>query len=151
MPGPARIALVCLVLGILFAASTLVWVVLDREPPNWDDAWYLANSLTVYDALAHGGISGFLTSMNLVFGFKAPLIAALPAPFYLVLGRRWHAAYLVNIASMLMLFAALYRIARRWWTSRAAVFAIVIAGAMPLLYGLARWYLVEYVMTALVA
>ncbi len=141
----------CIVLAVCFAASTLAWVMLDRSPPNWDDAWYLTNSLTVYDALAHGGIAGYLTKLNSVFGFKAPLIAALPAPFYLVFGRRWHAAYLVNIASMLLLFAAIYRLASRWWNARAAVFAIAIAGTMPLLYGLSRWYMVEYVLTALVA
>jgi 4-amino-4-deoxy-L-arabinose transferase-like glycosyltransferase len=141
----------CILLAVLFAAASLAWLMLDRSPPTWDDAWYLTNSLTVYDALAHGGIAGYLTKLNSVFGFKAPLIAALPAPFYLVFGRRWHAAYLVNVAAMFVLFAALYRLARRWWTPRAAVFAIAIAGAMPLLYGLSRWYLVEYVLTALIA
>ena len=146
---PARSGLVCGFSGFVFAASTLLWVALDRTPPNWDDAWYLTNSLTVYDALADGGVAGYLTKLNSVFGFKAPLIAALPTPFYLLLGRYWHAAYLVNIVSMWILFAALYRIAQRWWNSRAAVFAIVIAGTMPLLYGLARWYMVEYVLTAL--
>src|SRR5260370_31671931 len=122
---------------------------LDRVPPHGDDAWYRSNRLTVYDDLIDGGVVGYLTKLNSVFGFKAPVIAALPAPFYLLFGRRWHAAYLVNIAAMLLLFAALYRIARRWWNPRAAVFAIVIAGTMPLLYGLARWYMVEYVLTAL--
>ncbi|HEY1496238.1 MAG TPA: glycosyltransferase family 39 protein [Candidatus Solibacter sp.] len=141
----------CILLALLFAASSLAWVMLDRSPPNWDDAWYLTNSLTVYDALTHGGVAGYLTKLNSVFGFKAPLIAALPAPFYLIFGRRWHAAYLVNIASMFLLFTALYRLASRWWNSRAAVFAIAIAGTMPLLYGLSRWYMAEYVLTALVA
>jgi hypothetical protein len=149
MPAPAGSGLVCLLLGAVFAASTLVWLALDRLPPNWDDAWYLTNSLTVYDALAHGGVAGYLAKLNSVFGFKAPLIAGLPTPFYLLFGRRWHAAYLVNIASMLVLFAALYRIAKRWWNARAAVYAIAISGAMPLLYALPRWYLVEYVLTAL--
>ena len=138
-------------MGCVFAASTLLWLKLDRAPPNWDDAWYLTNSLTVYDALTQGGVVGYLTKLNSVFGFKAPLIAALPAGFYLLLGRHWHAAYLVNIVAMWALFAALYRIAKRWWSARAGVFAIAIAGTMPLLYGLARWYMVEYVLTALVA
>jgi hypothetical protein len=135
----------------LFAATTLLWISLDRLPPNWDDAWYLTKSLTVYDSLAHQGVAGYLSSLNSAFGNKAPLIAALPSPLYLVFGRRWHAASLVNIAAMLVLFAALYRIGHRWWTPRAAVFAIAVAGTMPLLYGLARWYLVEYALTALVA
>ena len=67
----------------VFASSTLVWVRLDRVPPKWDDACYLSNSLTVYDALTHGGVVGYLTRLNSSFGFKAPLISALPAPFYL--------------------------------------------------------------------
>ena len=148
---PRSVGVTAILLVALFASSTLLWLILDRVPPTWDDAWYLSNSLTVYDALTHGGVLGYLAKLNSVFGFKAPLIAALPAPFYLLFGRRWHAAYLVNIASMLLLFAALYRLARRWWNHRAAVFAIAIAGTMPLLYGLARWYMVEYVLTALTA
>ena len=151
MSRPERSSLVCGLLGCVFAASTLLWLKLDRAPPNWDDAWYLTNSLTVYDALTQGGVVGYLTKLNSVFGFKAPLIAALPAGFYLLLGRHWHAAYLVNIVAMWALFAALYRIAKRWWSARAAIFAIAIAGTMPLLYGLARWYMVEYVLTALLA
>jgi hypothetical protein len=142
---------ICILLGAIFATVNLTWVLLNQAPPHWDDAWYLTNSLTVYDALKRGGIVGYLTKLNSVFGVKAPLIAALPAPFYLLFGRQWHAAYLVNIASMPMLFAAIYRIAERWWSGRAAIFAIAITGAMPLLYGLARWYMVEYAMTALVA
>ena len=151
MTRPESSSLACGLLGGVFAASTLLWLRLDRAPPNWDDAWYLTNSLTVYDALTQGGIVGYLTKLNSVFGFKAPLIAALPAGFYILLGRHWHAAYLVNIVAMLALFAALYRIAKRWWSARAAAFGIAIAGTMPLLYGLARWYMVEYVLTAMVA
>ena len=151
MRPPGKSGLAAGLLGLVFAAATLLWLRLDRAPPNWDDAWYLTNSLTVYDALTQGGLPGYLAKLNSVLGFKAPLIAALPAPFYLLLGRHWHAAFLVNIASMWVLFAALYRIARRWWNARAAVFAIAIAGTMPLLYGLARWFMVEYALTALVA
>src|SRR6266851_1118281 len=94
MSRPVSSSLVCGLLGCVFAASTLLWLKLDRAPPNWDDAWYLTNSLTVYDALTQGGVIGYLTKLNSVFGFKAPLIAALPAGFYLLLGRHWHAAYL---------------------------------------------------------
>src|SRR5580698_10624151 len=102
---PAGVA--CLILSSLFAVTTAVWVSMDRSPPSWDDAWYLTNSLNVYDGLTGHGIAGYLGKLNSVFGFKAPLIAALPAPFYLIFGRNWHAAFLVNIASMLVLFFAL--------------------------------------------
>jgi hypothetical protein len=149
LPRPRLIELLCVVISAVFAGVNVVWLFLGRLPPNWDDAWYLTNSLTVYDSLVHRGIAGYLSELNSVFGFKAPLIAALPAPFYLLLGRRWHAAYLVNIVCMLSLCWALHRIASRWWGERAALLAIVIVGTMPLLYGLSRWYLVEYPLATL--
>jgi hypothetical protein len=136
-------------LFVIFAGTTLLWISLHRAPPNWDDAWYLTNSLTVYDALTQHGVLGYLRKLNSVFGFKAPLIAALPTPFYLLFGRRWHAAYLVNIAAMLVLFAAVDRIARRSRSPRCGVFAIAITGAMPLLYGLARYALAALVAAAI--
>jgi 4-amino-4-deoxy-L-arabinose transferase-like glycosyltransferase len=148
---PSRAGILAGALFAVFASATILWLALDRAPPNWDDAWYLTNSLIVYDALSRGGIAGYISELNSVFGFKAPLIAALPTPFYLIFGRRWHAAYLVNIASMALLFFAMYRIARRFLNTRAAVLSIAVAGTMPLLYGLARWFLVEYALTALVA
>jgi 4-amino-4-deoxy-L-arabinose transferase-like glycosyltransferase len=148
---PAPAALLACGVGAILAATTLLWLALDRAPASWDDAWYLTNSLQTYDALTNGGAGAWLTKLNSVFGFKAPLIAALPTPFYLIFGRRWHAAYLVNIAAMAVLFFAVYRIARHLWTPRAAALAVAIAGTMPLLYGLARWYMVEYALAALVA
>jgi hypothetical protein len=151
MPGPRLIGLAAACLWAVFAGATIAWLFLDRLPPNWDDAWYLTNSLTAYDALAHGGIRGYIGKLNSVSGFRAPLIAALPAPFYLLFGRRWHAAYLVNVVCMMVLCCVLYRIASRWWNERAALFAVAIACTMPLLYGLSRWYLVEYPLVALVS
>jgi 4-amino-4-deoxy-L-arabinose transferase-like glycosyltransferase len=148
---PTRTAILAGILCAVFAGATVLWLSLDRAPPNWDDAWYLTNSLTVYDSLAHGGIGGYAARLNSVFGFKAPLIAALPAPFYLLFGRRWHAAFLVNIVCMLALSWVLYRIASRWWSERAALLAVTIAGTMPLLYGLSRWYMLEYPLAALAA
>jgi hypothetical protein len=139
------------VFSAIFAATTLIWLYLDKTPPNWDDAMYLANSLLIYDAFASGGVMAYVTKVWSLFPLKAPLISILPTPFYLVFGRHWHAAYFVNIISMLVLFFAVYDLARRWWSRRAGLFAVVITGTMPLLYGLAGWFMVEYALTAVVA
>ena len=136
---------------VVFAGVTILWLGQDRLPPAWDDAWYLANSLRAYDALVERGLKAYVATVSSAFGFKAPLIAALPTPFYFMFGRRWHAAFLVNLSAMALLFFIQWRVARRWWTDRAAVLAVAITGTMPLMYGLARWYLVEYSLAALVA
>jgi len=138
-------------LCIVFSCVTGIWLYLDHVPPAWDDAWYLTNSLVLYDALEHGGIAEYASRFQATFGFKAPLIAALPTPFYLFFGRNWHSAFLVNIATMPILFAAMYLLASRWWSTRAGLLSIALVGTMPLMYGLARWYMVEYVLTAAIA
>jgi hypothetical protein len=59
-----RTILPLILIAAVFATTTLVWLYVDRTPPNWDDAWYLTNSLTVYDALTHDGVVGYLTKVN---------------------------------------------------------------------------------------
>ncbi|MDP8981698.1 MAG: glycosyltransferase family 39 protein [Acidobacteriota bacterium] len=132
------------------AALTLAWLRLNRAPPNWDDAWYLSNSLTLYDAWTSGGLPGLGRQFLAALEFKAPLITALPLPFYLIFGRRWHYAFLVNIASMLVLFAGVWGIGNRLRDSRSGLLAVYITATLPLLYGLSRWYLVEYPLAACV-
>jgi hypothetical protein len=144
-------ALLLAFISATFATTTLIWLYLDRTPPAWDDARYLANSLLIYDAFARGGVIAYITKVWSLFPLKAPLISILPTPFYLVFGRHWHAAYFVNIISMLLLFFVVYDLARRWWSTSAGLFAVVIAGTMPLLYGLAGSFMVEYALTAVVA
>jgi len=124
---------------------------MDHAPPQWDDSWYLTNSLVMYDALTDGGLLGFAKKFFSIRGFKAPLTTVLPAPIFLVLGRRWHAAFLVNVAAILILCVAVWIIGKRLWNTRAALIAVFVTGTLPLLYGLSRWYLVEYPLTAAVA
>src|SRR5439155_12171116 len=45
----------------------------------------------------------------------------------------------------------LYKLGRRYSGARAGLIAVYAAGTMPILYGLARWYLVETALTAIVS
>ncbi len=71
-------------------------------------------------------------------GYKAPLIVALPAPFYWIFGRDWQVAFLVTAVAMALLFAMVYQIGKRLRNAQAGLIAVYIAGTMPLLYGLGR-------------
>jgi hypothetical protein len=151
MPGRLKGATVFTSLFLLFAAITLLWLRLHKAPPNWDDSWYLSNSLVLYDAWENSGVIGCAHQFLASLGFKAPLITALPLPFFWIFGRRWHAAFLVNIFAMLVLFGAIRAIANQLRGRRAAWMSVYIAGTLPLLYGLSRWFLVEYPLAACVA
>jgi 4-amino-4-deoxy-L-arabinose transferase-like glycosyltransferase len=149
-PRPRTALALLLAFCVFFPGATAIWLVLHRAPPNWDDSWYLTTSLQMFDHWVERGILGYAKGFLSVLGVKAPLITALPLPFYLIFGRRWHAAYLVNLTAMPVFFAALYWICRRLGSSRVGLIAVYTAATMPLLYGLSRWYLVEYPLTVCV-
>ena len=115
-----------------------------------DDGYYLTNSLVMYDALVEGGLPGYARQFLTIMGIKPPLIALLPTPVYLIAGRKAGAAHAVNLVFLLVLFATLYRLGKRYASRRAGLIAMCISGTMPILYGLSRWYLVETGLTAIV-
>ena len=136
--------------SLFFVITNLIWLRLDRSPPSWDDGYYLTNSLVMYDSLTSEGVFGYAKRSLTVMGDKPPLIAILPTPIYLLVGRRWQAAYAVNLIFLLVIFAVLYKIGMRFAGRRAGLLAVLFAGTMPILYGLTRWYLVECGLTAIV-
>jgi 4-amino-4-deoxy-L-arabinose transferase-like glycosyltransferase len=150
MKEAARIRIAFLVLIAIFLGMGIVWLRMDRSPPSWDDAFYLTKSLVLFDALTNGGVPGYARSFMTVMGTKPPLIAALPTPLYLLFGRRPRAAYLVNIAALFITLSALYGLGRRYSGPRAGLFALYIAGTMPMIYGLSHWFLVECGLIAIV-
>ncbi len=142
--------LAAIALSLFFVGATFLWLLLDRSPPSWDDAYYLSKSLVFYDALADGGLRGF--SRQFLHGMqdKPPLIAALPTPVYWIAGRKTRAAYAVNLSFLLVMFGSLYWLGKKYAGPRAGLIAVFVAGTMPILYGLSRWFLVECGLAAMV-
>ena len=136
--------LLCLV------AINAVWLCLDHSAPAWDDAYYLTNSLRTYDALTDNGLLGFGRQFLRGMSTKPPLIAALPTPIYLILGRHPRAALLVNLAFLLVTLTTTYLLTRALADRAAGLVALCIVGTMPMIYGLSRIFLVECGLTALV-
>src|SRR4051812_25269394 len=79
-PGPLFL------LTLFFVATTGVWLILNRSPPPWDDAWYFTNSLALFDAL-DGGLPAYAKAYLSMLRIKPPLITVLPTPIYLLFGR----------------------------------------------------------------
>lgn len=95
---------------LFFVVSTALWLKLNHAPPQWDDAWYLTNSLTLFDSLGEGGLPAYGLSYLKILGIKAPLITVLPTPLYLLFGRSVRFAYLVNLFAMPVLLLSLIHI-----------------------------------------
>ena len=124
---------------------------LDHSPPGWDDAFYLAHSLRLYDALTAGGLPAYALQFLAGMRDKPPLIASLPTPVYLLFGRNPRLALGVNMVCLMATFAALYAAGRKFAGVRAGLLAVFIVGTMPMIYGLSHWYLVECGLTAIVS
>jgi 4-amino-4-deoxy-L-arabinose transferase-like glycosyltransferase len=148
--GCLKHGLVFIILCFLFVGTSFLWLRLDRSPPSWDDAYYLSKSLVFHDAFADSGLAGFSKQFLHGMETKPPLIAALPTPVYWTAGRRTRAAYAVNLAFLLVMFGALFWLGKKYASPRAGLIAIFIAGTMPILYGLSRWFLVECGLAAMV-
>jgi 4-amino-4-deoxy-L-arabinose transferase-like glycosyltransferase len=138
------------IIASLSLGLTSTWFFLDRTPPSWDDGYYLTKSLELYDTLTDKGVAAYATALLRVMDSKPPLIAALPTPIYLVAGRHYRAAYAINVLFLAMIFGAAYGIAATYAGPRAGLIAVTALAAIPVIYGLSHWYLVECGLTALV-
>ncbi|MCM2304436.1 MAG: hypothetical protein NDJ72_07015 [Elusimicrobia bacterium] len=143
----------------VFAAATLAagaWHIrTNLAPPAWDDAWYLEVSFRLFHALKRGLIP-FATEYASAFRIKAPLLSLLPLPLYALAGPGERVAPWVNLAALAAAAAAVHAAARAMWPEHPrrdsiAALAAALTSLTPLLYGLSRVFLVESLLTALVA
>jgi 4-amino-4-deoxy-L-arabinose transferase-like glycosyltransferase len=137
---------------LFFMGLTGLWLHLNRGPTQFDDSWYLIDSLKMYDALSTRGIAGWFSEFLAAQDRgKAPLICALPTPLYLIFGRMIKAAFWVNLMFIPVLLGSVFAIARRFCGTRIALLAIFITGTMPEFYGLSEHFYVEYGLSAFAA
>ncbi len=122
----------------------------NTRTPTYDEAWYLETSLHLYHRLTRGGLVPFWEAYRGAFGTKAPLIAALPVPFYLVFGASHYSALLVNSLFIVITNLYLFLLGRRLFAPEVGLAAAVFYQTMPLAYGLSRALMAEYGLTALV-
>jgi 4-amino-4-deoxy-L-arabinose transferase-like glycosyltransferase len=137
--------------AIFFIAWAALWQHLNKAPLHWDDSWYLSDSLDLFDALKLHGLHGWIRAylLHAQERQKAPLMCALPTPIYLLLGRNFKLAFLVNYLFVLLLFWSLYSIARKFWGRRVAFLALLVTGSLPQMFGLTTLYMVEYGLAAI--
>lgn len=149
------------------AADTLCWTLLalftlsllkfdasylrgNHRLPAYDEAWYLETSLQLYRAAAAGNLGEFAYKYGTAFGTKAPLLSVLPVPLYALFGPGYRVALLVNALFLALSIVYLFLLARRLFSPGIALAAVVFYQTMPLAYGLARAFMPEYGLTALV-
>jgi len=122
----------------------------NTRTPTYDEAWYLETSLHLYHRLTHGSLAEFTRAYLGAFGTKAPLIAVLPLPFYVVFGTSYYSALLVNSFFIVVSNVYLFLLGRKLFSAEVGLVAVAFYQTMPLVYGLSRSVMTEYGLAALV-
>ncbi|MFA5139586.1 MAG: glycosyltransferase family 39 protein [Elusimicrobiota bacterium] len=139
------------VCAVLAAITCSLWhIMTSRACPSFDEAWYLENSFRFYHALRTEGAWAFLRAYAVSFRLKAPLIAVLPLPMYVLFGPSVKAALSVNLVGQGLLGYYVFRLGQRCFNDVAAAMSVFIAMTLPLLFGLSRVFFVETWLAAIV-
>lgn len=138
------------------ALGTTAWhLARNAAPPTWDDAWYLETSFRLFSALKTGP-GAFARAYLEAFRIKAPLLSLLPLPLYALFGPGERVAVWVNLPLAALAAWGWSRAAAAWWNEHplgreAAALAGALAALLPIAYGLSRFFLVETLLSALLA
>lgn len=132
------------VLIIFFVVTTFVWFQRDKVPPMWDQSEYLERSEVLYSTLTKKGVIPFLVSFPDVFRTKAPLLAALPVPCYMVMGDTYKSARCVNVFFIIIGSYYLFKLGTILSNERAGLLSVFVLNTFPLAFGLSREFLVEF-------
>ena len=135
---------------VFFVTLSSFWIFKNNLPPAWDQAQYLEASEMMRQTLVENGIFEFLNKTTTVLGVKAPLIAILPVPLYLLFGSTPHVALMVNMIFLILFAVFFYKLVCLVFDEKLAFASIVIIATMPLFYGLARYFFVEFGLMTLV-
>jgi 4-amino-4-deoxy-L-arabinose transferase-like glycosyltransferase len=141
-----------------YIVVTYIYLRAHTAPPRWDDAYYLEHSEIIFNAIHGQGTSNphyfNLTTtgkfnlislyLHLLGGSHAPLIALLPIPMYFVFSTGFSGVAATFFALILAFNLMFYRLISETEDKPTALLAVVITSTMPLVYGLSRYFVVEY-------
>jgi len=120
-----------------------IWFKMDQVPPRWDQAYYLRESLILYDKLTNEGVLSFYNAFTDEIKEKAPLISVAPIPFYLLFGKKYISALAVNLLFIILGSYYFYKLGALMSKKRDALLGVFILNLFPLIFGLSREFWVE--------
>jgi 4-amino-4-deoxy-L-arabinose transferase-like glycosyltransferase len=135
---------------VFFCTGTAFWIFNDKLPPAWDQANYLEASEILLRSLKEKGLADFFSNFLEILPRKAPLISALPIPFYTIFGSGEDYALIVNLVFFIFGSVFFYLLVSNFYSKKIALGSVVVLSSMPLFYGLARNFYVEFGLAALV-
>jgi hypothetical protein len=141
---PAAQLVICIVIVCLL---NLIWIHLNAAPPrSWDDAEYLADSVSTYHALERGELTEFLRAASRpARGVHPPMTKLLPIPMYALLGPGTKPALYAYTLLIPVFCVYVFLLGTAVSGSRRiGVLAVVVTCGFPLTFGLWRLVMAEF-------
>jgi len=149
----------CLLLTVFFvqAFQFVAWVLKDNSLPAWDQSWHLMMSLNWYNRFFVSGnpsteeVERSYPIFNYANNFYPPLFHITTTPFYLLLGRSFDSAILINLPYFAILILSSYYIGKKIHDVEAGLLTAFIVSTIPVYNFLMRDYLIDYALSSIIA
>jgi len=114
-------------LFVILASVTIIWVSVDRRPPEWDHANHLERALRCHKNLAEGRLQAILEES----AFYPPLALCAAGLLYFVFPVATLTAQAVMLGFLAIALAALFAVGRELWDDGAGLIAAFFFATAP--------------------
>jgi len=137
---------------IVFQATLCIaWIIVDRIPPYWDEAWYMLQGMEQLQALKSGGLTAWYQTWVGLERIRPGFVPTLLVPLYALFGLGDDVGLIVNVLALCALLYATYRLGEVMSGPMAGILSAMTLASYPIVVGLSHILLVEMTMMALVA
>jgi 4-amino-4-deoxy-L-arabinose transferase-like glycosyltransferase len=130
----------------------IVWLLLDKSVPTWDDASHFTNALNYQRVLAHIQIFSSDWWHELwaqSTSYTAPFIYILTVPFLNIFGKTVDAGILVNSLFIITIVSTTYCLSRSAFDRQVSVWASGLCLMFPALINVQTMYMLDYGIVAI--
>jgi 4-amino-4-deoxy-L-arabinose transferase-like glycosyltransferase len=131
---------------IISIAIHLVWLMLDRSVPSWDDASHLTNALNyqrVLDRVQPFSSDWWRELWAQSPSYTAPFIYILTVPFLNIFGKSVDSGILVNLIFIITIACTTYALGKTVFSSQISLWAAGLCLMFPALLNVQMMYLLD--------
>lgn len=135
---------ILLILLLLFITTTIwIWLILDTQPPWWDQADYLRTSCQYAHHLQRLHFGGFFKDLIFFNVIRPPLVMLLTTPVYFFNYRNEDLAVMINVLFMVLTFLVIFKLSKEYLEPKAALLSCFILSMYPIIFQLTRTFMVD--------
>jgi len=141
-------------LWVSTAIVILVWLLLDRAPPAWDQGDHLTRALEYLRQLQQPNLSSSEWWRELWLlspSYRAPLVYLMTAPILAIAGQGLDQATAVNLVFSALLITTTYGLGRFWGDRQTGLWAATLTALLPVFLIMQTDYLLDYGLVAVIS